>query len=379
VRLYAGDGHAQDNLGAGHVIVNWFLPASLAVSPGGGDIATTMAAQSVNRYGKDRIGYEFTTAPVIRSFTPARAAAGGRVTITGANFADATAVTFDGVAASSFTADSPTDITATVPPTAGVGAIGVTTPKGRGWSSGSFRPEPSITSFAPAVGIAGTRVTIAGTNLLGTSAVEFGGVPATSFSVSSATRVTAVVPATATDGELTLVTPGGSASSSTSFRPEPAISLLSPRRDIARARVVIEGTNLSEASSVRFAGRSAHFVVTSPTSIVARVPKLARGGHVVVQSPTGRAVSLQRFQPEPSINSVEPHRVRPGAWLRIVGGNLAGTFRVRVDGRRARLHVVTPTLVVVTVPPRARHGRITVWTWGGIRTARIVVRAKPRR
>ena len=368
VRLFAGDGHAQDELG-------WAGPATgVAVSPDGGDIAATIPPQNVGLAGDDRIGYEFTTGPVVRSFTPGRAVAGTQVTITGANFTDATAVAFDGVAATSFTVASPTEITATVPPTAGVGTVGVTTANGRGWSTDSFTPEPVIGSFAPAAGVADTRVKITGTNLLGTTGVEFAGVAAASFAVDSPTQVTATVPATATTGEITLVTPGGSASSSTAFKPEPAIGSLAPEVAIGGAPVVLEGTNLSLTSSVRFNGRNAHFVVESPTSIVAWMPKQARGGHVVVTTPSGRAVSPDRFRPLPSRIAVRPHTVRPGGQLTITGANLGGTFRVVIDGRRAHFHVVSPTTVVVTVPRRATNGRVIVSTWSGNASSRIRVR-----
>lgn len=377
VRLAATDGHAQDRLGADNSNALSGSPPSLAVSPDGGNIAATIAVQNAG-LTDDNIGYEFTTSPVVRSFTPALATAGAHVTIEGANFSGATAVAFGGVAATSFTVDSPTEITATVPPTATVGTIGVTTPQGRGWSSGSFSPLPTIDSFAPAVGIAGTRVSIAGANLLGATAVEFNGVPAASFSVASPTVVTAVVPAAATAGPLTVITPGGSASSSSPFLLRPVILSVTPRRAAAGGRFRIEGTNLGGAATVWLAGRKLRFVLTSPSSLTAWVPRLALGGHLIVDALTGTAVSPQRFQPLPSITSLEPHRVRGGARLRISGGNLAGTRYVLIGGRRARFHVVTPALVVVTVPLRATDGRVTVGRWGGTLTARIVVRAGPR-
>jgi hypothetical protein len=368
LRLFAGDGHAQDQLA---VAGQW---PGIAVSPGGGDVAAAISPLNVGLDGTESIGSEFTTAPVLRSFTPGRAVAGTQVTIAGANFTDATGVTFDGVAARSFAVDSPTEITATVPPTAGVGALGVTAPKGRGWSSSDFSPVPSIGSFTPAAGIAGTHVTIAGANLLGASDVEFGGVPAESFIVESPTRLTATVPATATAGALTIVTPGGQGSTSTPFQPEPAIGTLAPERAVAGAQVVIVGTNLSQASSVRFNGQDAHFVVNSPTSVTAWMPKQARGGHVVLTTPSGRAVSSDRFRPLPSRISVSPRLVRPGGQVTVTGDNLGGTFRVVIDGRRAHFHVVTPTLVVAMVPRRATSGRVIVSTWSGDASSRIRVR-----
>ena len=69
------------------------------------------------------------------------------------------------------------------------GTITVTTPGGTATSSGTFTfiPAPTITSFTPTSGGAGTVVTITGTNFTGATAVAFGGTAAASFTVTSAT------------------------------------------------------------------------------------------------------------------------------------------------------------------------------------------------
>ena len=58
--------------------------------------------------------------------------------------------------------------------------------------------------------------TITGTNLTGVTGVKFNGVTAT-FTTSTATSVTATVPAGATTGKITVTTPGGTATSATDF------------------------------------------------------------------------------------------------------------------------------------------------------------------
>jgi hypothetical protein len=78
------------------------------------------------------------TAPVIDGFSPTSGKVGTVVTITGSNLAGATEVLFDGTPAS-FTADSETSITATVPQGAKTGPITVTTPAGSATSAQSFR------------------------------------------------------------------------------------------------------------------------------------------------------------------------------------------------------------------------------------------------
>ncbi len=75
---------------------------------------------------------------------------------------------------------------------------------------------PALTGFQPASGEAGTTVTLTGANFTGLTAVLFSGTPA-AFTVTSASQVTATVPAGANSGFIQIVGPGGSALSATPF------------------------------------------------------------------------------------------------------------------------------------------------------------------
>jgi hypothetical protein len=161
-------------------------------------------------------------APTVTSFTPTSGVVGTTVMITGAGFEDTSAVTavaFNGVPAT-FTLDSDTQITATVPSTATTGPITVTDPEGTATSSTSFTvnqsPMPTIASFDPSHGAVKATVTITGTGFIGATDVEFNGTPA-SFTVPSDTQTTATVPQGATTGPISITTPGGTAASSTDF------------------------------------------------------------------------------------------------------------------------------------------------------------------
>ncbi|WP_035652909.1 hypothetical protein, partial [Flavobacterium sp. ASV13] len=78
---------------------------------------------------------------------------------------------------------------------------------------------PTITSFtgSPVCSGATPSVVITGTNFIGATAVNFNGLAATSFTVNSNTQITAVLPATATTGTITVTTAGGTATSGSNF------------------------------------------------------------------------------------------------------------------------------------------------------------------
>lgn len=159
--------------------------------------------------------------PTISSFTPTSGPTGTNVTITGTSFTGATAVAFNGVAAS-YTVNSDSQITATVPSGATTGAISVTTAGGTATSSTTFTVTtatgaPTISSFSPGSGRAGTIVTILGSGFTGATAVAFNGASA-GFTVNSDGQITATVPGGATTGPISVTTPAGKGTTSKSFK-----------------------------------------------------------------------------------------------------------------------------------------------------------------
>ena len=124
------------------------------------------------------------------SFLPISGIVGSTVNIYGGNFTGTTSVSFNGTAAT-FTVNSNTLITVTVPANATTGPISVTNASGTTISNDTFTvpiPPPSITSFSPSSGPVGTTVTITGTGFDATSAnnaVYFDGVQATVTTVST--------------------------------------------------------------------------------------------------------------------------------------------------------------------------------------------------
>jgi uncharacterized repeat protein (TIGR03803 family) len=179
--------------------------------------ATTGTVQVTTPSGTLNSNAAFRVTPQITSFTPPSGIVTTPVTITGVSLKQTTKVAFGGVAATVFTVNSDTQVTATVPSGAKTGKIVITTPGGTAASATNFLVTPQILSFSPPSGPVGTPVTITGVSLLQTTQVTFGGVAATKFTVNSDTQVTATVPTGAITGPIGITTPGGGATSTGTF------------------------------------------------------------------------------------------------------------------------------------------------------------------
>ena len=166
--------------------------------------------------------YVSITVPIITGFQPASGPVGTAVTVNGAFFGGATAVTFGGVAAD-FSLDSPLQITATVPGGALSGSIGVATDSGSCISAASFTVihVPGITQLKPASGKRGATVTISGTGFgaaRGAGFVKFGAKECATYLSWSDTRIKCRVPVKAKFGKVKVtVTTAGGASNAVSF------------------------------------------------------------------------------------------------------------------------------------------------------------------
>lgn len=148
------------------------------------------------------------------------ASPGQAVQILGNGLSGTTAVMFNSAIAS-FNVVSDTLVTAIVPASGTAGFVTVTTPSGTLTSNRKFFVLPVITGLNPTSGPVGTQVAITGAGFLGATAVRFGGVKATSFTVNSATSITATVPTGAVTGKITVTTAGGTGSSPAMFTVTP--------------------------------------------------------------------------------------------------------------------------------------------------------------
>ena len=324
--------------------------------PGRVDVTVTTASGTspVDGIGND---FTFTTpAPTVTGLSPISGTTSGgtTVTITGTHLTGATAVSFGGTAATSVTVNSATEITATTPAhAAGLAEVTVTTPgggtsatAGTGNDYTYVAPVPTVTEMGPTSGTTsgGTSVTIAGTGLFGATAVNFGGTGATSFTVNSATQITATTPAhVAGTVEVTVTTAGGTSSTEgtdndyTYVAPVPTVSGLAPSSGstLGGATVTLTGTGFIGATGVAFGDATAtNVTVVSPTQITCTSP-VQDAGTVDVQVTTAGGTSSAdgtgndfTYTVAPLVtryDQTNPNIVKTGTW---VNYNSPGSYQL---------------------------------------------------
>ncbi len=157
---------------------------------------------------------------------------------------------------------------------------------------------PTVTSISPTAGPAtgGTSVIITGANFSGATAVNFGGTPATGFTVNSATQITATAPAGTGTVDIRVTSAGGTSATSAAdqftYVGAPTVTSISPTAGSSAGgtSVTLNGTNFSGATAVTFGATAASgFTVNSATQITATAP--AGGGTVDIRVTTAGGIS----------------------------------------------------------------------------------------
>jgi len=239
-------------------------------------------------------------------------AGGTTVTVTGTGFQVGAAVLFGLLPATNVTVVGPSQITATTPANSvAVGPVSVTVVNPGGASGaltsaytyGATSNQLSVTSIAPISGSVngGTVVTVNGTGLSAVSSVQFGGVPGTSLSVVSDSKVTVVAPARSAGPVAVTVIAGGSSTTLPNgfvYSTAPAITLTtvtpSSGTTSGGASVTLTGTGFASGMTVAFGGSlGTNVVVVSPTQATVTTPARAAGVvEVSVGLPGGDSASL---------------------------------------------------------------------------------------
>lgn len=311
--------------------------------------------------------------PVVTSFTPTSGSTGSTVSIFGSNFTSVTGVQFGGVPAMSFSVISSSQINAVVG-TGTSGSVDVTSIAGTGSLGGfTFVLPPIITSFSPSTASVGNAVTITGTNLGSATSVTFGGVPALSFSIISATQIIAVVGTSSASGNVSVTNPAGTGFKSgfTFISPPPpplpppvVIQYFTPVAGTEGTVVSLVGYGFADAFDVRFGGvQATRFSVSGDTLITAVVGK-GNSGFITVASPKGSAVSpsMFRFIPPPStiVDEFSPTNGEFGTIVTIFGRYFTNATFVSFGGVPARSFTVDSDTQITAVVGGGATGDVVV-------------------
>ncbi|MGW5443166.1 IPT/TIG domain-containing protein [Streptomyces asiaticus] len=348
--------------------------------PGSGTVQITVTTPAGTSNG---VAFGYVAAPTLTAISPASGptAGGTTVTLTGTNLLGATAVRFGAVNATSFTVVSATQITAVAP--AGSGTVQVTVTGPGGTSNGvSYSyvavAAPVLTSVSPAQGPVGggNTVTLSGSGLMGATAVRFGAVNATSFTVVSATQITAVVPSGSGTVQVTVTGPGGT-SNGVSYAyvavAAPALTSVSPGQGPVGGgnTVMLSGSGLTGVTAVTFGSTPAlSFTVASATQITAVAPPGAAGPvQITVTGPGGTSNGVTYFYVGvPTLTGASPAQgpTAGGTTVTLTGTNLLGATAVRFGAVNATsFTVVSATQITAVAPSGSGTVQITVVTPGG--------------
>jgi IPT/TIG domain len=241
---------------------------------------------------------------------------------------------------------------------------------------------PVVNSVTPSRGApsGGTTVTITGTGFSGAAAVRFGSRLAASFTVGSATRITAVTPAGTGTVRVTVTTSEGTSTQNVTFSyvtaAVPVLTGVVPGSGPTSGgtTVTLTGTDLSGVTAVSFGSTpAASFTVGSDTRITAVSPAGSAGAvAVTVTSPGGTSpVSPSAFffyAAPPTLTGITPvlGPSAGGITVTLTGTNLLNATAVLFGSTPATaLTAVSSTQITATAPAGAGTAQVTVVTPGG--------------
>lgn len=344
--------------------------------------ATIAAALGLSLLASQGVASASGNNPVVNEVIPGHgpAAGGTSVKIFGHDLKGTTVVDFGTVPATSLKVVSNEVVDAVSPAGSGTVNVRVTTPSGESAARPRYdsftylRPivNEIIPNHGPAVG--GTTVQIVGHNLSGATAVDFGPNVATSVTVVSADKVTAVSPAGSGTVNVRVTTPSGKSAANPPHDGfayvSPIVNQVIPNHGPATGgtSVRIIGHNLKGATAVDFGPTPAtSFSVVSDAIVDAVSPAGTGTVNVRVTTPSGESAiraPLDHFsytKAVPSVDEVLPSHgpAAGGTSVRIFGHNLNGATAVDFGTAAATSVKVVSNEVVTAVSP-AGAGTVNV-------------------
>ena len=287
--------------------------------------------------------------------------------------------------------------------------------------AGAGSVAPSINSFSPSSGSPGSTVIITGLNLSRATDVKFNGTSVSSFTANSSTQITTIVPASATSGPISVITPNGTTASTNSFTVLPSVAANDNFASATLINGVSGNTSISNVGATKESGEPNHagnpggasvwYAWTAPqsgiftfdtfgssfdtllavytgsslgalspvvsdddagTGVTSAVSFNAVAGtiyEIAVDGHNGQTGTIDLnwvlTTSAPTINNFVPASGAPDTIVAINGANFTGTTAVQFAGINASFTVVSATQLTATVPTGATTGVVTVVTGVG--------------
>ncbi len=360
-----------------------------AVSPPGitGSVAMTVSTPGGASMSSTAPDFTYMAAPIVSGLSmPNFGPAGGgtMVTISGSGFTGVTGVEFGTVPATDVNITSSSTITALSPGGTGTVDVTVTTLGGPSATTADdlFTYSPTILAISPAAGplAGGNLITITGTGFNGATAVDFGSMPAASFTVVGPSTISAVTPAGAGAVSVSVSTPSGTSATPSAhqfvYMDAPTVSGISPSAGplIGGTLVTIAGAGFTGATAVDFgASPATNVMVVSDTTLTAVSPAGSLGSvPVTVTAPGGTSTSSMAPQftylPAPVVSLLSTPNFGPaagGTVVTITGAGFNGVTAVNFGTIPATIVSVSATSLTVYSPAGTGTVNVNVTAQGG--------------
>lgn len=326
-------------------------------------------------------------APTLASLAPASGPVDTLVTLSGSNFdlIPANNLVRFGTTPATVTAATATSLTVSVPAGLSTGANQVSVSV-KGQTSNAlpyqFLVPPVITALSPLVGpvAGGAILTITGSDFTDAIGINFGTLPATSFTVDSPTSIRATTPAQAAGVvDVSVITPGGTSANTAAddytYQVAPVLTGLSSSAGplAGGSNITLTGTHFTGATAVSFGSVPAPaFTLNSATSITATVPAQAAGTvDVSVATPGGTSANTSAddytYQALPAVTGLSPTggSTAGGTAVTLTGSNFTGVTNVRFGSTSATFTIVSDTQITTTSPAGTGQVDVSVVSLGG--------------
>lgn len=225
---------------------------------------------------------------------------------------------------------------------------------------------PRIFGFSPSSGGNGTVIRVTGANFSTITAISIGGIPVTQFTLLGDSTFTAMI-GNGVSGAVQVTGSAGGAASDSIFRfiPPPSIGTISPNPAGLGTQVVINGTNLTQATSINIGGVNIPVtpdIFTPEGNIRLTIPPSASNATISISTPGGfiESKSALTLVPRPVVLSISPNIASTGEVITVTGQNFTNIRFVRFGGHpgspyfpaQASATVNSPTRMSIVVPPR---------------------------